>query len=276
MRIKKTSTSLVLGALLAGLCDSAAANAWSSVFRPAPGPARAIGRYESGCLAGGIALPPNGLGYKVTRLERGRYYGHPLLVRYLQTLSQQSVSARLGTLLIGDLAQPRGGPMPYGHHSHQIGLDVDIWFRRLEDSNTGMGGSYVQPVSMLTRDGYALAAEHWSQAQAQVLQIAAAFPEVERIFVNPVIKQALCRQAGNAPWLRKLRPWYGHDDHFHVRLACPPGSPECVPQGPLPPGSGCGADLDWWFSAEARRKGGSGRGAPSPPPPACDSLLVGE
>jgi penicillin-insensitive murein endopeptidase len=276
MPLRKISSCLALSALLAGHWSGAGANGWSRMLRPAPGPPRAIGRYESGCLVGGMALAPSGPGYRVMRLERGRYYGHPLLVRYLQTLGQQSVAARLGTLLIGDLAQPRGGPMPYGHHSHQIGLDADIWFRRLEDSDPLMGNGYVQPVSMLTRDGYALAAAHWSSAQAQILQIAAAFPEVERIFVNPVIKEALCRQAGNAAWLRKLRPWYGHDDHFHVRLACPPGSPECVPQGPVPPGTGCGADLAWWFSTEARHKGGSGRAAPSPPPPACESLLFGE
>jgi murein endopeptidase len=29
-------------------------------------------------------------------------------------------------LLIGDMSQPRDGPMLYGHSSHQIGLDVDI------------------------------------------------------------------------------------------------------------------------------------------------------
>ena len=25
------------------------------------------------------------------------------------------------------MGQPRGGPLPYGHASHQTGLDVDIW-----------------------------------------------------------------------------------------------------------------------------------------------------
>ena len=28
---------------------------------------------------------------------------------------------------VGDMSQPRGGPMVTGHSSHQIGLDVDIW-----------------------------------------------------------------------------------------------------------------------------------------------------
>jgi hypothetical protein len=30
-------------------------------------------------------------------------------------------------LYIGDISQPRGGPMTSGHASHQIGLDADIW-----------------------------------------------------------------------------------------------------------------------------------------------------
>ena len=36
-------------------------------------------------------------------------------------------------LLIGDMSQPRGGPMLNGHSSHQIGLDVDIWFTPMPD-----------------------------------------------------------------------------------------------------------------------------------------------
>ena len=53
-------------------------------------------------------------------------------------------------------------------------------------------------------------------------------------------------------WLRKLRPWYGHHQHFHIRLHCPEGSAECDPQGPLPKGLGC--DNLAWFSRIEKRK----------------------
>jgi penicillin-insensitive murein endopeptidase len=86
----------------------------------------------------------------------------------------------------------------------------------------------------------------------ELLQTAASSATVERIFVNPAIKKHLCSVAqGDRHWLAKLRPWWGHDDHFHARLRCPAGDRMCIPQGPLPPGDGCGKSLDWWFGAEA-------------------------
>ena len=69
-----------------------------------------------------------------------------------------------------------------------------------------------------------------------------------RIFVNAAIKKAMCREAGSdRDWLAKVRPWWGHAEHFHVRIACPPDSPECKPQPPVPAGDGCGHELDYWF-----------------------------
>ena len=47
----------------------------------------------------------------------------------------------------------------------------------------------------------------------------------------------------------KVRPWYGHNDHIHVRLKCPADSPNCRKQPPVPGGDGCAAkELDYWFS----------------------------
>ena len=82
-----------------------------------------------------------------------------------------------------------------------------------------------------------------------VLRAAAQEPSVQRIFVNAAIKKALCREAkGDRSWLSKIRPWWGHDYHFHIRMACPPGSSECKGQKPQEGGEGCGAgDLAFWF-----------------------------
>ena len=67
--------------------------------------------------------------------------------------------------------------------------------------------------------------------------------------MNAAIKKALCREAGSdRQWLSKVQPWWYHDYHFHVRLICPSGNPECKPQPARPPGDGCGKELDYWFS----------------------------
>jgi len=90
----------------------------------------------------------------------------------------------------------------------------------------------------------------WTGTQIKLLRRAASYPDVARIFVHPAVKKALCEAAGqDRAWLQKIRPWYQHDDHFHIRLNCPAGSPACVAQPPIPAGDdGCGKELDDWFS----------------------------
>jgi penicillin-insensitive murein DD-endopeptidase len=123
-----------------------------------------------------------------------------------------------------------------------------------------------------------------------VLRFAAEQPDVERIFMHPLIKQELCLESrgSNSPnssgWLQKIRPWYGHDDHFHVRLRCPEGAVQCQHQDPVPPGDGCDLDLAWWFSPEGRDKqrqsdasggpeGGTGGGVMPTLPASCAGLI---
>ncbi|MGZ5854542.1 MAG: penicillin-insensitive murein endopeptidase, partial [Xanthobacteraceae bacterium] len=95
---------------------------------PFPGPARSIGFYSHGCLAGAAPLPTDGDTWQVMRLSRNRNWGHPKLIALLKRLSKKvsQVSDWPG-LLVGDMSQPRGGPMLTGHASHQVGLDADIW-----------------------------------------------------------------------------------------------------------------------------------------------------
>jgi len=225
---------------------------WSSVGSPTQGPALSIGKPTRGCIAGAAALPWDGAGYSVVHLSRHRYYGHPALIRYMQTLGRSVEYRRLGLLQVGDLAQPRGGPMAYGHQSHQTGLDVDIWFKmlrgRLPKSASDPFRDEIETPSLLEYPGINLDHRLWDRNHAQVLELAARAPDVDRIFVNPVIKRELCQSAeGDRTWLHKIRPWYGHDDHFHVRLHCPPDSPACVPQAEVPPGDGCDGGLVSWL-----------------------------
>ena len=100
------------------------------LFASVPGPAklaaRAIGFYSKGCLSGGIALPLNGPDWQVMRVSRNRYWGSPQLVDYMERLASdaRALDGWPG-LLVGDMSQPRGGPMLTGHTSHQVGLDAD-------------------------------------------------------------------------------------------------------------------------------------------------------
>ncbi len=256
------------------------AQRWAKVTQPTYGIAQSIGTYTAGCLSGAAILPTDGTGYQVMRLSRHRYYGHPNLIQFIQNLGQSAYTQQLGTLLIGDLGQPRGAPMVSGHRSHQTGLDVDMWFLLSPEANT-------RPLTHTEREKWSAPSvllgksddidlRHWSIANEQILELASRMPEVDRIFVNPSVKRHLCNQAGGKrDWLRKIRPWWKHDDHFHVRLKCPIDSKDCQNQDPLPQGDGCDAKLDWWFSAEAKNPPPSPITEPVEPilPVLCDAVL---
>ncbi|MDX5361925.1 MAG: penicillin-insensitive murein endopeptidase [Alphaproteobacteria bacterium] len=214
----------------------------------------AIGSYARGCVAGAVPLAIDGPNHQAMRLSRNRNWGHPALVSYLEDLAAAAPSAGWPGLLVGDISQPRGGPMLTGHASHQIGLDADIWLRPMPDRRlTRKEREEMSSWVVVRADRNDVDPTLWSPAHTALIGIAARDARLARIFVNPAIKRALCREAGaDRAWLSKVRPWWGHDAHFHVRLACPEGADFCRDQPPPPPGDGCGAELDWWFSEEAR------------------------
>ncbi|ALK10750.1 penicillin-insensitive murein endopeptidase [Blastochloris viridis] len=248
---------------------------------PSPAPPRAIGGFARGCLAGAAALPADGTTWQVMRPSRNRSFGHPRLIAFIERLAQ-TVPAAVGWpgLLIGDLSQPRGGPMLTGHGSHQIGLDADIWLTPMpahtlsrEDRET------MSATNVVAADWNDVDPAVWTARHRAFIRLAALQPEVSRVFANPAIKKALCREAGaDRAWLAKVRPWRGHNYHVHIRLSCPPGAADCKDQGHVPAGDGCGADLAWWFSAAARKP--KPPAPPSPPltlqdlPPACRDMLA--
>jgi penicillin-insensitive murein DD-endopeptidase len=218
---------------------------------PAAMAARTIGFYNKGCLAGAVALPINGETWQVMRLSRNRNWGHPNLIAFLERLSATAAKvADWPGLLVGDMSQPRGGPMLTGHASHQVGLDADIWLSPMpsreltREEREEMSATNVVAPNRLDVDP-----KVWTPSHGKLIKAAAEDPMVERIFVNAAIKKALCREAGSDhTWLDKVRPWWGHDYHFHVRIYCPADSPECKPQPPAPSVDGCGKELNWWFS----------------------------
>ncbi len=216
------------------------------------------------------------------RLSRRRYFGHPDTIAFVQRLGRHTQAGGLPIFYVGDIAQPRGGPLPYGHASHQTGLDVDIFFD-LEPKPrlSSTAREDVTAPSMVRADHHDINPLRFGASQVALLRLAASDPRVDRIFVNPLIKQALCRGFGGAgqgdrAWLRRIRPWYGHDDHFHVRLSCPANARECEAQSPLPAGDGCGEDLAWWFREETppvRDIAGAEKIKP-PLPEACRAVLA--
>jgi penicillin-insensitive murein DD-endopeptidase len=214
---------------------------WAQQQAPSSGPSRSIGGYSAGCLAGGVELPIKGRGWQVMLPERRRNFAHRQMVDFLRGLAARARKAGLGTVSLGDLSQPRGGPAPNGHSSHQTGLDVDIWY--------AVGKPGMKKGPSMVRGGNR-PASGWGARQMKLLAIAAADPRVERIFVHPVLKRALCQKAkGDRSWLRRIRPWWGHDEHFHVRLRCPDGDTGCLPQDPIADGDGC-AEIDGWLAPE--------------------------
>lgn len=212
------------------------------------------------------------------RLSRTRYFGHPDLIQFIQNLGQTAQNQRLGTLLIGDIGMARGGPTLSGHRSHQTGLDVDIWYllapeaekRELSASERETWGA----PSVVAASGNGINPTQWSPAIEQVLEKAARSPEVDRIFVNARIKQVLCERKTAHDWLQKIRPWYAHADHFHVRLKCPAGNLHCDKQDPVPAGDGCGSDLAWWFSDDAKKPAKKVPEKMIVLPSACDAVLT--
>ncbi len=223
---------------------------WAKITQPRLGPAEALGGYSAGCLVGAKKLPLTGEGYQVMRPQRLRYFGHPALLNFIRTHAKENKQAGGGDLLIGDMSRPRGGPTISGHVSHQTGLDVDIWYWQASKQLS------LKRRSMLSSPVYVKGerVRHWQKNYTRLLQKIAEDPHVDRIFVNPSIKAELCRETkGEELWLAKLRPWWGHADHFHVRLHCPAGNSNCRAQEPVDPGhAGCGKDLAWWFSQEAK------------------------
>ncbi len=249
-------------------------NAWSAVERPTPGPPRVIGSTALGCLAGAMQLPFEGPGYQAVRVSRNRHWGHPELIRFVQEFARGAQRQGFPDLWIGDLAQPRGGPMPWGHVSHQTGLDVDIWLDLgAKPALSRAQREEIRVASLVRPDQSGVDPARFTARHAALIRLAAEHPGVDRVIVNHGIKRSLCTTHRGEAWLRRVRPWRGHDSHMHIRLRCPANSPDCREAPPIPAGDGCDASLDWWLTEEARRPPAPAPGPPPALPAACQALL---
>ncbi len=251
MRLARLVTLLILSVGLAAPLSAEplakqqfGAKRSASAQQPAP-----FGSYAKGCVAGAVQLPETGPTWQAMRLSRNRNWGHPNAIDFVKDLSAFAAKQPgWAGLYIGDISQPRGGPMLTGHRSHQIGLDVDIWM--LPASNIKLSKRQRENISSISlrRAKGAFVNDNWSRAHHLILREAARDPRVARIFVFPGAKVQMCKdETGNRRYLRKIRPWFGHHYHFHVRLSCPKGMRGCVNQDPPPRGDGC-ADAQQWVN----------------------------
>ncbi|WP_428491768.1 penicillin-insensitive murein endopeptidase [Rhodopila sp.] len=250
----------------------------ASAALPAPGPLHIIGGPSTGgCIAGAVSLPPQGAGFQTIHLDRSAFWGAPQTIADLRLFGREAEAAGLPTLLIEDISRARGGPLPGGHVSHQIGLDVDVGLdMRPRPPLSASDRESVVLRSMVRPDGRDVDPAAWSPAVVSLLHIAAGLPEVDRILVNPAIKQQLCRQvSGDRSWLHLIRPWYGHAAHMHIRFRCPAGQADCAQAPPPPRGDGCGPTLQWWFDQLNAPAKPSEPYRPPPLPSACQAILAG-
>jgi penicillin-insensitive murein endopeptidase len=241
------------------LADTPAKLLFSAIDGPSNQREAPIGSYARGCLAGAVQLPETGPTWQAMRLSRNRHWGAPELVSFVERLGAASTQLGWNGINVGDMSQPRGGPMNGGHRSHQIGLDVDIWFTN-PPGQMGLSARQrerVSAVNLRSSDQRSVNG-NWRPEHMALLRAAAKDPAVARIFVAGAIKMQMCADAprGDRRWLRKIRPWWGHNDHFHVRLNCPRGARSCENQAAIPRGDGC-ADAEWWVTDAL---------APPPPP----------
>ena len=226
-----------------------------------------LGKYNKGCLNGGVELPVKGKTWQHINSKRGRNWGHPILIDFTKDLSEKVTEFGWKGLYIGDLGNPRGGPTPYGHAAHQVGLEVDIKFKKPSSLNLSLKDShndhrYGKPafkeLNVVSKNQKNVNS-NWTREHMSILKAAAQDERVNKIFVNAAIKVWMCKNAGSEDrsWLMKIRPERGHSEHFHVRLKCPEGSPNCI-NTPLwnkyKNVDGCDKQLTWWVTERLKPK----------------------
>ncbi|OCX65811.1 penicillin-insensitive murein endopeptidase [Thioclava sp. SK-1] len=246
---------IALTALPAG-AEPLARQLFGAKSQPSAHAPQPIGFYSRGCAAGLLQMPETGATWQAMRLSRNRNWGQPEMLGFLQDLSRFAArQPGWKGLYVGDIAQPRGGPMTGGHASHQTGLDADIWM--LPPKSLTLSRQQREAISSISvRSGdQRRTNSNWTEAHKQILRAAAMDDRVDRIFVAAAVKIDMCNSTprNDRKWLQKIRPYWGHNTHFHVRLNCPKGARYCETQKPTvrelsKGGDGCDATLNWWVT----------------------------
>ena len=231
-----------------------AKNIFGKLKAPTKERSSSIGSYAKGCLHGAMILPFSGPNWQVLHPNRKRNWGHPETIELVKRLSKKATEIGWPGLYIGDISQARGGPMRYGHKSHQMGLDVDIWLTKPETIELTVNElKGVKPISIRSKD-HREVNKKWTRDHMKILKASALDTSVDRVFITAPAKIWMCEQEmQDRSWLQKIRPLAGHHQHFHIRLKCPSGSHFCQPQKPSIPDisqsdDGCDHTLKWWVT----------------------------
>ncbi|AKV03276.1 hypothetical protein AKJ09_09939 [Labilithrix luteola] len=145
-------------------------------------------------------------------------------------------------LSVGHLSKPGGGEVDR-HASHESGRDADIGFYV---KNVAGKAVYAEHMVAFKGDGTAPSwpgahfddAKNWALVAAMLSD---ANCHITHIFVATPIRERLLSyaQKSGAPAslrvrasevLAQPRGALPHDDHFHVRIGCPPGMDKCIEQ----------------------------------------------
>jgi penicillin-insensitive murein endopeptidase len=219
-----------------------------------------IGFYSNGCVAGAQALPETGPTWQAMRLSRNRNWGHPELIDYVTGLSRQvAATTSWSGLYVGDMSQPRGGPM---RRAMSATSPASTWISGCCPRATWPERAGARKPQL---HFHAVPARRVDFRQLDRGSRAGPAPRRQRPTGRAHLRrhrdQGLAlpeRDRADRGYLNRIRPANGHHYHFHVRLACPAGSRNCEEQEPPEPGDGCA-------EAEARREA-----ILNPPPPVPD------
>jgi penicillin-insensitive murein DD-endopeptidase len=161
-------------------------------------------------------------------------YGNPALVLMLyRTAKQLAREAPGSVLLVGDLSREFGGPLT-GHKSHQSGRDADVGFFVTDRNGQQLNARRLCRFDKrgVARDGSGLRFDDYRNWLLVQLWLKDSRAELEHVFVASHLRQRLLDFARSRPsfrgyvqdasqFLRQPSNGLPHDDHFHIRIACP-------------------------------------------------------
>lgn len=192
-----------------------------------------VGSPTDGRLENGVELAGAS---GVLRLKRpkGPRWGIGELVEMLERAAKRVERRFPGSvLLVGDLSRRAGGDLG-GHRSHESGRDADVGFYFVDAQGKPVESGRFRAVDWRGRAAGDASlrfddARNWALVEAWVTDPRA---RVEHIFVAKPIRARLLAHARKKgvylPVLHRAsiamkQPSRGlsHDDHFHVRIACP-------------------------------------------------------
>jgi penicillin-insensitive murein DD-endopeptidase len=202
-----------------------------------------IGAPNDGRLDHGVKLPDRPY-LRVIPYYAGSdaRWGVPELVSAIDRTAKKVASQFPGAVLgVGDLSLSRGGEIDR-HHSHESGRDADIGYYLRDTKKKAFSPDrfiVIKPDGAARdRPGVFFDDErNWALVSSLVSDRAA---HVTQIFVAPHVRARLLRYAEQMHVAleirqraseRMLQPRHVplHDDHFHVRVACPPGEADvCI------------------------------------------------